>query len=178
MKRLLFLIALLCLPQAALAQVGGQYWMRWSATGGATGANTGGAYSLQGIAGAPEAGTQQGGNYVLMGGFWVPALQSTVAAEGDPVPRSFVFRAPTPSPFHDQATLAFELPQARRVSVFVHSVDGRLVRKLVDRDYGVGRHTIFWDAKDDDGRTVPSGMYFVRLVAGAFSASRRLVRLD
>jgi len=175
MKRLLWLIALTCLPQIAHAQAA-PYSMLWSAIGGGAGRFAGGNYSVEGIAATPEAGSQQGGTYQLLGGYWAPG--QTVAAEKDPTPRSFAFLAPTPSPFRDQVAFAFELPDARHVSLFVHSVDGRLVRKLIDNEFGAGRHTAFWNGKDDAGREVRSGIYFVRISAGAFTASRRFVRLD
>ena len=175
MKRFLGLIALAVLPGAAAAQVGGAYWMRWSNTGGDAGTLTGGSYYLQALAGTPGAGYQQGGNYVLY--TWA-AIPTTVDAKSDPVPHAFVMRAPTPSPFRDQVAIGFELPEPQHVSLLVHSVDGRLVRRLMDRDYVAGRHTIFWDAKDQAGRSVASGVYFVRLTAGVHSATRRLVRLD
>lgn len=174
MKRLLWLIALVCFPQAAHAQ--GAYSMLWSSIGGAAGKVGGGNYSVEGIAATPEAGSQQGGNYTLLGGYWVTG--ATVAAEKDPIPKSFAFRAPMPSPFRDRVAFAFELPEAGRVSLLVHSVDGRLVRKLVDSEFGAGRHTVFWNAKDEAGRDVRSGIYFVRISAGTFTASRRFVRLD
>ena len=156
MKHLLWLLALVSLSGAAEAQVGGEYWMRWSAAGGGAGISSNGNYFLGGLSGTPEGGSQQGGSYQLFGGFWFPANPTTVDAGGDPVPRTFVMRAPTPSPFRDRVAIAFELPEAQRVSVLVHSVDGRLVRKLMDRDYDVGRHTIHWDAKDQGGRSVAS----------------------
>jgi len=176
MRRLLWLIALTFLPEAALAQTGGAYEMHWSSTGGAAGQATGGTYALDGIAGSPEAGVQQGGNYMVLGGYWIPS--PVVAADKDPTPKTFAFRAPMPSPFRDRVAFAFELPEADRVALFVHSVDGRLVRKLTDAEYGAGRHTVFWNAKDDAGRDVRSGIYFVRISAGAVTASRRFVRLD
>lgn len=176
MKRLFWLIALACLPEAAMAQSGGPLSILWSSTGGAAGRTAGGAYSVEGIGATPEAGWQQGGNYALLGGFWIAG--ETVAAEREPMPKSFAFRAPMPSPFRNRVAFAFELPETRHVSLFVHSVDGRLVRKLIDNEFGAGRHTVFWDAKDDAGREVRSGVYFVRISAGAFTASRRFVRLD
>ena len=34
----------------------------------------------------------------------------------------------------------------------VYGIDGRLVRRLVDREYGVGRHTAVFDGRDQAGR--------------------------
>jgi hypothetical protein len=45
-------------------------------------------------------------------------------------------------------------------------VDGRRVRTLLDRVYEPGRYTLAWDGRDDGGRTVSPGVYYVRFVAG------------
>jgi len=57
------------------------------------------------------------------------------------------------------------------------------VRTLVDEVQEAGYYTITWDGKDNDGRQVPSGVYFYRLTAGGtswenrgdFVATRRMV---
>ena len=42
---------------------------------------------------------------------------------------------------------------------------GRLVRPLIDEYRTAGSHAIEWDRRDGTGLEVPSGIYFVRLVA-------------
>ena len=48
----------------------------------------------------------------------------------------------------------------------VYSVDGRLVRTLVEGHAGPGPVEVSWDGLDGQGRRVGSGLYFIRLVAG------------
>jgi hypothetical protein len=52
------------------------------------------------------------------------------------------------------------------VVLAVYSVDGRHVRTLVAREAGPGPVEVVWDGRDDDGRLVGSGLYFVKLAAG------------
>ena len=40
-----------------------------------------------------------------------------------------------------------------------------------------GRYTAVWDGRDEYGRTVSSGIYFVRMQSGKFSDTGKIVRL-
>ena len=46
--------------------------------------------------------------------------------------------------------------------VAVYDLRGRLVRTLVDGAFPAGTQTATWDGRDESGRDVSSGMYFVR----------------
>jgi hypothetical protein len=52
-------------------------------------------------------------------------------------------------------------------------VAGRRVRGLIDRPLLAGRHRAVWDGRDDRGRPVASGVYWLQLEVGG---ERRLVR--
>jgi hypothetical protein len=71
-----------------------------------------------------------------------------------------------PNPFGAETTLAFELPQTTGVTLAIYSVDGRLVTTLLRGQAGPGPVEVLWDGSDEQGRSVSSGLYFVKLVAG------------
>lgn len=72
-----------------------------------------------------------------------------------------------PNPFAREAELSFELPVRQAARLAVYSVQGQLVRTLVDGDEGPGRVHITWDGRDEAGRRVGSGLYLMKLEAGA-----------
>ena len=73
----------------------------------------------------------------------------------------------TPNPLKDRTTISFELGRPARAQLAVYDVGGRLVRTLVSSVQPAGRHSAAWDTRDEAGRAVGSGVYFVRLtVAG------------
>lgn len=84
-----------------------------------------------------------------------------------PPPRSPLLPAnPATRTARDAVTLTLEDFEANdqligRASVNVHDVAGRIVRKLVAPGSG-GDLTLRWDLRDDCGRRVPAGVYFVR----------------
>jgi FlgD Ig-like domain/PGAP1-like protein len=81
----------------------------------------------------------------------------------------------TPNPFSAQTDVSFYLPEADRVELAIYDVAGRRVRVLTQKQMALGTHTTTWDGKDTGGRTVPSGVYFSRLVVGGRMLSQKVV---
>jgi len=46
---------------------------------------------------------------------------------------------------------------------------------LLDEEVKAGSHRVRWDASDDWGRPLPSGVYFLRLEAGKTALTRKVV---
>lgn len=61
------------------------------------------------------------------------------------------------------------------LTLAIYDARGRLVRTLDQGTREVGTHSRLWERVDDSGRRVSKGVYFVRLEAGRFEASRKLV---
>jgi predicted extracellular nuclease/cytoskeletal protein CcmA (bactofilin family) len=86
-----------------------------------------------------------------------------------------------PNPFNPSTEIRFAMPEAGAVTLRIYSLNGRLVRTLVNGNYASGKHQIVWDAKDEKGSTVATGMYFYQLVvqklngAAAFAATKRMM---
>jgi len=94
---------------------------------------------------------------------------------GDPTsPIAFITHAPNPS--GQTATIRFNVPApARRVSLRVFDVSGREVAVLIDGERLAGLRSVHWDGTDDSGRRVAAGTYFLKLVAGEETLSRKHV---
>ena len=93
------------------------------------------------------------------------------------LPSRTVLHPNYPNPFNPRTTLSFTLAKAGHVTLRVYSLDGRQVTTLVDEDMTAGPHSLQWAGLDDQGRTVSSGAYLVRLVAPDVSASERITLL-
>jgi len=50
-----------------------------------------------------------------------------------------------------------------------------LVRTLVSGEYAAGKHRVTWDATDEQGMKVGSGIYFCRFQSNQFVAVKRMV---
>jgi subtilisin family serine protease len=89
------------------------------------------------------------------------ALEAGVAYE--PVPIVLDLAQNCPNPFNPRTTIAYTLPTAGLVSLRIFDIRGHLVRTLVDGQMLAGRHEVVWQAEDDRGNRVASGMYLYRL---------------
>jgi hypothetical protein len=93
------------------------------------------------------------------------------------VPRSFALFQNIPNPFNATTRIDFNLPDAGDVTLIVYDVLGRKVATLVNDHLEPGAHHIEWDARDDGGRALASGVYFYRIVTTDSQASRKMVLL-
>jgi hypothetical protein len=73
------------------------------------------------------------------------------------------------------AQLQFTLTSPARAVVRVYDVAGRAVRTLLDQDAAAGTFAANWDGLNDQGVRLSSGVYFVRVQAGAQQAQQRVV---
>ncbi len=77
-----------------------------------------------------------------------------------------------PNPFNPTTKIKFDLAGTggRRARLIIYDVLGRAVSTLIDSEMKPGSYETDWDSN-----SFPSGIYFVRLEAGDFSATRKMV---
>ena len=80
-----------------------------------------------------------------------------------------------PNPFNPNTTINYELAELGRIEVSVYDVMGRKVRVLVAGHRAAGSHAPVWDGRDQSGRQVPSGTYYVRLVTKSKIDRRKIM---
>jgi hypothetical protein len=92
-------------------------------------------------------------------------------------PASYSLHPARPNPSGEPMTLSFDLPVAGRTTLLLYDVSGRLVRTLLEETLEPGSYSPRWDGRDQGGRVVSPGVYFVRIQSGDFSATTKLVRV-
>jgi hypothetical protein len=70
-----------------------------------------------------------------------------------------------PNPFNPTTVIPFALPESANISIVIYDVTGRQIKSLASGNYGQGVHSINWNAQDDNGNKVASGIYYYRLDA-------------
>ncbi len=75
-----------------------------------------------------------------------------------------------PNPFNPSTQISFNLPARAKVSLEIFDLMGRKVQTLISGDLPAGNHLQVWNATN-----FPSGVYFYRLRAGAFSETKKLI---
>jgi hypothetical protein len=83
-----------------------------------------------------------------------------------------------PNPFNPITTIPFALARHEGVTVVIYDVQGRVVRRLLDRILPPGEYRPTWDGENDHGARVATGVYFYRLLtASGFVQTRKMVLL-
>ncbi len=91
-------------------------------------------------------------------------------------PARFALYQNLPNPFNPTTTIMFEVPTSGgHVKLSVYDVSGRLLRVLRDKHYDAGRYEAEWNGRDTRGQALPSGVYFYRLEAEGFGATKKMV---
>jgi hypothetical protein len=80
-----------------------------------------------------------------------------------------------PNPFNLKAKIAYSLPKACQVKLTVFDLLGRRVKTLVDQYQMPGSKAVDWDATDENGDVVASGIYFYQLEAEPFTETKKLL---
>ena len=83
-----------------------------------------------------------------------------------------------PNPATDGTVLRFSMESAGPATLAIFSIDGRRVATLLDGPMGAGRHQIDWAGRDDLGREVQPGVYFVRLLHDGLVATAKVLVLE
>jgi hypothetical protein len=104
------------------------------------------------------------------------AIKAAVAA-APTVPAVFALRQARPNPFNPVTKIAFDIPRPARVKLVVYDIAGRRVATLVDEEKIPGAYSVPWNGTDQHGAAVASGVYFYRLEAGDFVATRKMMLL-
>ena len=88
-----------------------------------------------------------------------------------------------PNPFLGSTTIIFYVPDPKAgkpssaVSLKVFDPVGRLQRTLIENTRGVGIYTINWNGKDQKGKEVGGGIYFIELEVSGKKITHKLIKL-
>ncbi len=87
-----------------------------------------------------------------------------------------------PNPFNPETWIPYRLAEDAFVTLTIYDSKGQVVRTLeighrIAAAYESQSKAIYWDGKNDVGEQVASGIYFYRLSAGDYSATRKMVIL-
>ncbi len=99
-----------------------------------------------------------------------------------PAPEKTALLANYPNPFNPETWIPYQLAQPTEVTIFIHAIDGALVRTLPFGEMPAGAYhsrarAAYWDGKSAHGEQAASGVYFYTLKAGQFTATRKMLIL-
>ena len=84
-----------------------------------------------------------------------------------------------PNPFrrHSTTTVPYSLASPGRVEIRIVDISGRIIKTIL-QEAEEGENRVLWDGTDHSGRSVPSGVYFLRMRANDFVGQKKMLIID
>jgi hypothetical protein len=80
-----------------------------------------------------------------------------------------------PNPFNPSTKMVVDISKRSDVLLVVYNIIGEEVARLMDGLYEAGRYEVTWSGRDDFGIPSPSGVYLVKIQAGSFSKTNKML---
>jgi hypothetical protein len=91
------------------------------------------------------------------------------------LPVEYALHQNVPNPFNPNTTIQYDVATGGTVTLTIYDVSGRAVRSLVSGRRQSGMHEVVWDARDDAGRQVSSGVYVYQIESSDYRRAKRLL---
>ena len=82
-----------------------------------------------------------------------------------------------PNPFVAQTSIRYSVKDSAPVFIGIYNVRGQLVRTMVNSPKAAGNYSVNWDGRAENGLPVSSGIYFYKMIAGKYSATRKVIMM-
>ena len=93
-------------------------------------------------------------------------ISNTVFSTSSPMPNSYTLNQNYPNPFNSETEIVFSTPKLKNIKIDIWSLDGRLIKTLLDSRLIPGQYGIKWFGKNNSGKIQSTGIYFSTLSVG------------
>lgn len=106
-----------------------------------------------------------------------PPPAKPVAAAAPQHPEGFCLYQNYPNPFNPETRVEYDLPQSQWTTLEIFNLKGKRINTLVNGFKRKGHHSIIWNARNQNGMRVASGIYWLVLRSGTHSAVQKMILL-
>ena len=85
-------------------------------------------------------------------------------------PNEYRLKSIYPNPFNPVTKIKYSVPENNQVSISIYDIKGNMISELINKNHYIGIYNITWNAEG-----YPSGVYFVKLNAGDFTQTQKLM---
>lgn len=109
-------------------------------------------------------------------------ISSSIDGEDPNLPESYSLEQNFPNPFNPITNIKFSIPNSANVKLTIYNLLGESVNVLLEKELQSGSYNVIWNADDQFGRKVSSGVYFYELRASSekgsdFNQIRKMILL-
>jgi len=107
----------------------------------------------------------------------VAVSTSAMGIDGnETIPDEFALNQNYPNPFNPSTQISFDVPQGgEHIMLNIYNILGQNVSTLVNGVMNPGTYTMEWNATDEAGNPVASGIYFYELRSSSFIARKKML---
>ena len=80
-----------------------------------------------------------------------------------------------PNPFNPMTVISYDLPKSTYVSLIIYDLKGNEIQTLVNENQIQGKRSVIWKGQNNEGKQVPTGVYFYVLNIIDYSLSHKMV---
>ena len=112
-----------------------------------------------------------------MAPYVTPSAATAIDAASPSLPAQTALLANYPNPFNSRTQIAYRLAAPGLVRLAIYNALGQPVRTLVDQFQAAGAYQVAWNARDQQGAAVATGVYVTRLYYPGGMQTRQLLHL-
>jgi len=101
----------------------------------------------------------------------------TICFGNPPTPAIFTLSGNFPNPFNPSTTISYSIPSDGNVELIVYNIKGQKVKTFVKGTQPPGVYNVTWNGKDENSRSVSSGVYFYKLRSSGKTAVKKMLLL-
>lgn len=106
----------------------------------------------------------------------IPVTVSASSSSDDPVvPMVTKLEGNYPNPFNPETAIRFATRESGPVRLTIYNLKGQLVKSLVNTNLPAGNHRVIWNGKDENGRSVSSGIYMYRMETPGYTKTLKMM---
>ena len=91
------------------------------------------------------------------------------------IPEVFALHNNYPNPFNPTTNIGYDIPELSKVSIDIYNIAGNKVKTLVSKEHQPGRYKVQWNATNEFGSPVATGMYIYKIRAKDFVSVKKLL---
>ncbi|MCK5457992.1 MAG: T9SS type A sorting domain-containing protein, partial [Melioribacteraceae bacterium] len=96
-------------------------------------------------------------------------------AKDEIYPNGFKLYPAYPNPFNPSVKISYSISNEMDIQIYVYNLRGELITTLVNSNKPKGRFSVEWQGLDNNNHTISSGIYIVRLIAGEYVQSQKII---
>ena len=98
-----------------------------------------------------------------------------LSVDNNTLPEVFALHNNYPNPFNPITNIRYDIPEASDVRIDIYDIVGKKVKTLVSKQHQPGRYKIQWNATNEFGSAVATGMYIYKIQAKDFVSVKKLL---